>query len=58
MKHKGTIIAATALVLVCILAGVLYLKFKPQAQKGEKEITILVVHGDKTEKEFQYSTDA
>lgn len=58
MKHKGTIIAAIALVLVCILAGVLYLKFKPQTQKGEKEITILVVHGDKTEKEFQYSTDA
>ena len=48
MKHKGTLIAATALVLVCILAGVLYLKFKPQTQKGEKEITILVIHGDKT----------
>ena len=43
MKHKGTFIAAVALVLVCILAGGLYLKFKPQTQKGEKEITILVI---------------
>ena len=58
MKHKGTLIAAVALVLVCILAGGLYLKFKPQTQKGEKEITILVVHGDQTEKKFQYNTDA
>lgn len=58
MKHKGTLIAAIALVLVCIVAGGLYLKFKPQAQQGEKEITILVIHGDQTEKEFQYRTDA
>lgn len=58
MKHKGTLIAAIALVLVCIVAGGLYLKFKPQAQQGDKEITILVIHGDQTEKEFQYRTDA
>lgn len=58
MKHKGTLIAAIALVLVCIVAGGLYLKFKPQAQQGEKKITILVIHGDQTEKEFQYRTDA
>lgn len=58
MKHKGTLIAAIALVLVCIVAGGIYLKFKPQAQQGEKEITILVIHGDQTEKEFQYRTDA
>lgn len=38
MKHKGTIIAATALVLVCILAGVLYLKFKPQAKRERKKL--------------------
>lgn len=43
---------------MCIVAGGLYLKFKPQAQQGEKEITILVIHGDQTEKEFQYRTDA
>ena len=54
MKHKGTLIAAAALLLVCILAGGLYLKFKPQATEGEKEVTIVVVHGDQTEKIFQY----
>lgn len=58
MKHKGTLIAAAALLLVCILAGGLYLRFKPQAVKGEKEVTIVVVHGDKTEKTFQCHTDA
>ena len=58
MKHKGTLIAAAALLLVCILAGGLYLKFKPQATEGEKEVTIVVVHGDQTEKTFQYHTDA
>jgi len=58
MKHKGTLIAAGALLLVCILAGGLYLKFKPQATEGEKEVTIVVVHGDQTEKTFQYHTDA
>lgn len=58
MKHKGTLIAAAALLLVCLLAGGLYLKFKPQTTKGEKEVTIVVVHGDKTEKTFQYHTDA
>lgn len=58
MKYKGTLIAAAALLLVCLLAGGLYLKFKPQTTKGEKEVTIVVVHGDKTEKTFQYHTDA
>ena len=58
MKNKRTLIAAAALLLVCILAGGLYLKFKPQATKGEKEVNVVVVHGDETEKTFQYHTDA
>ena len=58
MKNKRTLIAAAVLLLVCILAGGLYLKFKPQATKGEKEVNVVVVHGDETEKTFQYHTDA
>lgn len=58
MKNKRTLIAAAALLLVCILVGGLYLKFKPQATKGEKEVNVVVVHGDETEKTFQYHTDA
>lgn len=58
MKNKRTLIAAAVLLLVCILAGGLYLKFKPQATKGEKEVNVVVVHGDETEKTFRYHTDA
>ena len=59
MKHKGTLIAAAALLSVSSpIRFSLFLKFKPQATEGEKEVTIVVVHGDQTEKTFQYHTDA
>lgn len=55
---KGTIIAAVLLILVCVGAGALYLKFRPSASEGSKNITVTVVHADSTEKEFRYQTDA
>lgn len=58
MKKKGTLIAGALLILVVLLAAVVAAKFKPQTIAGEKEITVIVVHGDGSEKEFVYQTDA
>ena len=55
---KGTIIAAVLLILVCVGAGALYLRFRPSANVGSKNITVTVIHADSTEKEFRYQTDA
>ncbi|MCI8503953.1 MAG: DUF4430 domain-containing protein [Dorea sp.] len=35
----------------------IYKTFMPKGQAGAKEITVTVVHGDKTEKDFTYQTD-
>lgn len=58
MKKKGTLIAGVLLVLVCVLAGIVAMKFKPQTVAGEKEVTVVVVHGDASEETFTYQTDA
>lgn len=58
MKKRSTLIAAAALVVVCVLAAILSAKFKPETIQGEKEVTVVVVHGDGSEKEFTYQTDA
>lgn len=58
MKKKSIAVAGIVLVVLCVLAGLLYMKFKPQATAGEKEITVVVVHGDQEEKTFTYQTDA
>ena len=58
MKKKSTLIAGIALVVVCVLAAILANAFKPETTKGEKEVTVVVVHGDGSEKEFTYQTDA
>ena len=57
MKKKGIVAAVIALIVVCIAAGLLYVKFKPGTTEGAKEVKITVVHGDGEEKEFTYHTD-
>lgn len=60
MKNKTWIwITAAVLALVLLVGGMvaLYLKFRPQAQEGHKNITVTVVHKDGSEKEFTYDTD-
>lgn len=55
--NKKTILAIVALVAVIgIFLGVYFLT-KPQPQQGSKEITVVVVHKDGTEKTFTYRTD-
>lgn len=58
MKKKTIAIAAVALVVLCVLAGVLYTQFKPATTAGAKEVSVVVVHGDQSEKTFTYQTDA
>ncbi|HIR92453.1 MAG TPA: DUF4430 domain-containing protein [Candidatus Egerieimonas intestinavium] len=57
MKKKGIIAAAALLVLVCLGAGLLYMKFRPKTSQGEKEIQVTVIHGDGQEKVLDYRTD-
>lgn len=58
MKKKGTAIAAAVLVLLCVLAGILYFKFKQETTEGSKEITVEVVNADGESEVFHYRTEA
>lgn len=57
-KRKGRVIVAVAALVVAAVAlfGV-YQAFVPTGEAGAKEITVIVVHGDKSEKDFTYETD-
>jgi hypothetical protein len=57
MKNKKIIFAALALVIVIGLMAGLYLATRPQAEAGNKKVTILIVHKDGTEKKLEYATD-
>lgn len=56
-QNKKLVIAIAAVIIVAVAMFGIYKTFMPKAKAGEKEITVVVVHGDKSEKEFQYSTD-
>ena len=57
MKNKKLILAVVALALViAVLAGV-YLATRPQAQEGQKKVTIVIVYEDGSEKKLEYATD-
>ena len=57
MKKK-TLIGCGALVAACLLAALLYLQTRPETAAGDKTIDVVVVHGDGSEADFQYQTDA
>ena len=57
MKNKKLVIAVVAVVVVIgVLAGV-YFATRPDPNEGMKEITVTVVHGDGTAKEFTHATE-
>ena len=56
--NKKTGILAGILLILCIAAGVLSHTNKPETSIGEKEVSITVIHADKTENTFTYQTDA
>ena len=56
--NKKLILALVALIVVVgVFAGV-WFATRSQSVEGTKHFTVLVVHSDKTEKTFTYSTDA
>ena len=57
MKNKKIIIAAV--VLLAVIAAMLGISKanKPQAVEGGKNVTIVIVHADGTEKKLEYATD-
>ena len=58
MKKKNMVILAAVLVVICAAAFLLYRQFGPKPVEGEKSISVTVIHGDGTEKKFDYQTDA
>ena len=58
MNNKKLILALVALIVVVgVFAGV-WFATRPQSVEGTKSFTVLVVHSDKTEKTFTYTTEA
>jgi hypothetical protein len=58
MKNKKLVIAVIALALVVALMAGLYVSTRPQAVEGTKQVTVVIIHKDGTQKEFVYDTDA
>ena len=58
MKNKKLIITVVALVaVIAILAGV-YVATRPEPNEGTKNVTVVIVYQDGTEKTLEYATDA
>ena len=56
MKSKKLIVSLVALVLViAVMAGV-YLTTRPEAVEGQKDVTVVIVYEDDTEKKLEYAT--
>lgn len=57
MKNKKLIIAVVALVaVIAILLGV-YAATRPETVEGTKNVTVVIVYQDGTEKTLEYTTD-
>ena len=58
MKNKKMIIAVVALVAVIAIMAGIFVATRPEPVAGGKQITVTVVHGDGSQKVFDYATDA
>ena len=56
MKNKKVIALIVILVVAALMAGV-HVMTRPQAVEGTKNVTILIVHQDGTEKKLEYATE-
>lgn len=56
-SKKGLIIALVAVVAVLIAAFAIYFATRSDAPSGVKHITVQVVHGDSSTKDFKLNTD-
>ncbi len=57
MKKKTWIAVIAVIAVIALMLGI-YLATRPKVQEGSKSITVVVVHGDGSEKTFSYKTDA
>ena len=57
MKNKKLVVAVIALVLVVGLMLGISMANKPQAVEGSKNVTVVIVYEDGTEKKMEYATD-
>ena len=57
-KTRNIVIAVCLLVVLAVGAVLIYNAYKPAAQTGDKNITVVVVHKDESKKEFQINTSA
>ena len=57
MKNKKLILALVALALVIALMAGIYVSTRSQAVEGQKNVTIVIVYEDGTEKKLDYATD-
>lgn len=51
------VVLIAALIIAALAMFGIYKTFMPKGQAGAKEITVSVVHADKSEKNFTYQTD-
>lgn len=58
MKNKKVLLAVVALVAVVAVMIGISVTNQPEAVEGNKQITIVIVHQDGTEKKLEYATDA
>lgn len=54
---KKVILLIAALIIAAAAMFGIYKAFMPQGQAGEKEITVTVVHADKSSKDFTFQTE-
>ena len=57
MKNKKLLVVVLALILVVGAMFGLYMATRPETAAGAKTITVTVVHGDGSSKDFTYNTD-
>ena len=57
MKNKKLIIGIAALVLVIALMVGVYAATRPEAVAGQKNVTIVIVYEDGSEKKLEYTTE-
>ena len=56
-KKRYAVIGAAVFCALAVLLFVIWNQNRPAAVEGDKSVTVEVVHGDGTEKTFQYQTD-
>lgn len=56
-RNKKIIVGIVALVVAAAVMFGIYQYTRPETAEGEKNITVTVVHGDASEKVFEYNTD-